>query len=167
MKMAADVAKVPVEMVAVLAMAPVAMVAPANVVVMVAPAPVAVAAAAGAPVAMAASVHVETAADAARAPLEKAAAAPVETEVAAPVDKAEGRSYCLESTPPPPPSSLSACLCHPGHLVHHLWTALVHQWTASAQFEKGHGHDLHFLLVHLLFLCPHGHHISMFVFIGG
>ena len=120
---AADAVKAPVETAGVLlAMAPVAMVAPVNV-VMVAPAPVAMAAAAGAPVTMVASVHVdvETVADAAEAPVEKAAAAPVETtEVAAPVlDRAEGRAYCLELTLPPS-SHLSACLCHPVHLVHHL-----------------------------------------------
>jgi hypothetical protein len=82
---------------------------------------VAMAAAAGAPVAMAASVHVETASDTAEAPVEKVAAAPVETEVAVAVavDKAEGRAYCLELTLPPS-SHLSACLCHPVHLVHHL-----------------------------------------------
>ena len=96
----------------------VAMVAPANV-VMVAPAPVAMAAAAGAPVAMAALVHVETAVDTAEEPVEKVAAAPVETVVAVGVDKAEARAYCLESTLPPS-SHLSACLCHPGHHVHHL-----------------------------------------------
>ena len=118
MKTAADAVKAPVEMAAVLAMAPVAMVAPVNM-VMVAPAPVAMAAAAGAPVTMVTTVHVETVADSAEAPVEKAAAAPVETEVAVDVDKAEGRAYCLELTLPPS-SHLSACLCHPVHLVHHL-----------------------------------------------
>ena len=152
------------ETAAVLAMAPVAMVAPANV-VMVATAPVAMAAAAGAPVAMAASVHVETASDTAEVPVEKVAAAPMETEVAVDVDKAEGRAYCLELTLPPS-SHLSACLCHPVHLVHHL-TSLVRQWTASALFEKGHGHNLLFLCVRPLFLCPHGHHIFPCLYSSG
>ena len=153
MKMAADMAVAPVETAAALARKPMATVAPKPV-TMVASAPVAAAALGGAPVAAATSAHVET------VPVEKAAMVPMEMEVEVPVDEAdnsgaEGRAYCLETTPPP-----HSAPCPPWHHCHrrlvHLWKAPVHQRTASAQFENGHGHLP--LFRGPSFLCPHGHH---------